>query len=497
MTVVALAYVRRSVVKVGKPTLSPQRQQDTIDEYCQAQGWAPEYYVDAEGHRSGRTEKGRTDWLRLKARVEASQPGEIKAVVVYVLDRAARSTRDFLNFLHLLQGKQIDFVSVTQPYLDTTSAVGRAFMSMLSIWAQLEADIDSERVSADIAYRQEQGLHVGHCPIGYTRQVVNGERIPVPDETAPQVVQIWEAYATGKHSYRSLARWINNELALRTAGGDLWTHKHVQVMFENWEFYSGWVTRHRKRGGKERYRGKHEPIIGNELAASVLATRENLRDERLQQRPEGKHIYLLTPMLYCTCGAQLRGRNSHQVPHYDHLGTKRCGYTIVDADLLERQVLAYFDGWTVPADLEAMVGRFRREQEAQRMMTEDQTSQVRKLEHRKERAMRLFELGLRDEGWLTATVKELDASIETLRPQVQMPYDPATLALVIKQFGLVIRDPSTPRGVLKELLYTIVDRIQTNGEVVTKLTPRQWFLDFFQDCAAISGDMWYPQGERR
>ncbi len=486
---VALVYVRKSVVKANKPTLSPQRQMEACVEFCREKGWEVETYADAEGHRSGRSEKGRPEWLRLKKRLEASRPGEVAAVVVYSLDRSSRSTRDFLNFLHLLQERRSDFVSVTQPYLDTTSATGRAFMGMVSIWSELEANLDSERVVADIAYRQEQGLFVGHCPIGYSRQMVDGERIPVPDENAEKVVKIWQEYAAGRHSYRSLARWINTELGLRTQGGDLWTHRHVQIMFDNHLFYRGWVTRHRKRGCTDKYKGKHPAIISDDLAEKVLSVRSEHESERLRKRRTPKYPYLLTPLLYCSeCGQELRASPCHGEPSYRHFG-KGCSYNYIRASVIENDVLARFNGLELPADIEYVIEReLASELERHRLNREEQQKMAR-LEARKERAKRLFELGMRDETWLVSTVSEIDESIKQLKPGVLLPYRASALADIIRQLARLLTASEAPAELVRSMLFTIIERIETNGETVTVVQPRRWFAQFFHDCGNL-----YPQG---
>lgn len=494
----ALIYIRKSVVKANKPTLSPQRQEEACRQFCDEKAWPVEVYADAEGHRSGRSEKGRPSWLALKNRLSLSQPGDIAAVVVYSLDRSSRSTRDFLNFLHVLQEKQADFVSVTQPFLDTTSAVGRAFMSMLSIWSQLEADMDSERVTADIAFRQEQGLHVGHCPIGYSRQTVNGERIPVPDEHADKVRQVWEAYASGRYSYRSLARWINNTLQLPTQGDLPWSHKHVQILFDNHLFYTGWVTRHRKRGGTEKYRGKHAPIVSDDLAAQVLAIRKGKECARLLTGRPPKRTYLLTPLLHCAvCGQQLRGKHSHGDYGYQHYGKSACGWSYVAASHIERQALALFTDWQMPADLDAIIARELAETARREKLNDGDAKKLKTLQARKEKALRLFELGMRDEGWLMATVAEVEEAIQTLSPPSPLGYDPRALAEMMRQLATFLTAPDAPLQELRAVLHRIVERIDVNGETVTRLQPRRWFAQFFQACASLDADSsanLYPQG---
>jgi hypothetical protein len=50
---VALCYIRQSYTRDANDTNSPQRQRANIQAVCDRYGWTPEWYVDAEGHKSG------------------------------------------------------------------------------------------------------------------------------------------------------------------------------------------------------------------------------------------------------------------------------------------------------------------------------------------------------------------------------------------------------------------------------------------------------------
>ena len=57
----ALIYVRRSMVRYKQDRASPERQLASCVRVCEEKGWRYEVYQDAEGHRSGRSEKHRPD----------------------------------------------------------------------------------------------------------------------------------------------------------------------------------------------------------------------------------------------------------------------------------------------------------------------------------------------------------------------------------------------------------------------------------------------------
>ena len=196
-----MIYVRRSMVRYDEDRASPERQLANCVAVCQEKGWAYEVYEDAEGHRSGRSEKHRPGWRRLKAELSRTQ---VVAVVVNSLDRASRSPRDFFVFLDLLQTHSVELVSVHEQF-DTTTAIGKAFLAILMVVASLESDLASERISDSVQHRRQKGVHVGIAPFGYDR--AKGRL--VPNEDARSVQLMAELYATGEYSYVEVAAELN------------------------------------------------------------------------------------------------------------------------------------------------------------------------------------------------------------------------------------------------------------------------------------------------
>ncbi len=144
---VALVYVRRSVVKTAADEVSPERQRVCGVAEVERRGWI-EVYEDAEGHRSGRREQGRPGWLSLKDQLDRP---DVVAIVVESLSRASRSVRDLYNLLHDLEQRDIALISLKEQ-IDTSSAMGRAFVGFVAIMNQLESDLASERMAMNIDY---------------------------------------------------------------------------------------------------------------------------------------------------------------------------------------------------------------------------------------------------------------------------------------------------------------------------------------------------------
>ena len=50
----ALCYVRQSFTRDADDTASPERQRANIQAACDRNNWTPEWYEDAQGHKSAR-----------------------------------------------------------------------------------------------------------------------------------------------------------------------------------------------------------------------------------------------------------------------------------------------------------------------------------------------------------------------------------------------------------------------------------------------------------
>src|SRR2546430_16490812 len=103
-------------MKYGYARVSSRAQDYTAQvEALQAAGCEKIYSEKA----SGKTTNGRPEFAKL---MKALLPGD--TVAVTKLDRIARSSRDLQNIIHDLKERGCGFVSLGDPWCDTTSALG-------------------------------------------------------------------------------------------------------------------------------------------------------------------------------------------------------------------------------------------------------------------------------------------------------------------------------------------------------------------------------------
>jgi site-specific DNA recombinase len=168
----AVGYVRLS--KYDEGTTSPQRQRAAIRSLCRDRGWKlGEVYEDIDvSAYSGARRSGLERML--------SELDKGSAVVVYRIDRLARSAPEFARILEAFHQAGVEFAA-TDLQVDSSPA-GTLVRDLVARLAQFESDQISVRSRAMIAYKRGQGEPLGRVPFGWKR---NGKGFePDPGEQA-------------------------------------------------------------------------------------------------------------------------------------------------------------------------------------------------------------------------------------------------------------------------------------------------------------------------
>jgi len=85
-------------------------------------------------------------------------PGDV--IVVYKLDRIARSLKDLLRILDRIQESRAEFKSLTE-IIDTQSPAGRMMLQILGAFAEFERALIQERTRVGMAAAKERGAEFG------------------------------------------------------------------------------------------------------------------------------------------------------------------------------------------------------------------------------------------------------------------------------------------------------------------------------------------------
>jgi DNA invertase Pin-like site-specific DNA recombinase len=92
--------------------------------------------------------------------LKAIRTREVNTVVVWKLNRLARSTQELINRLNEFRGLGVDFLSVTEGW-DTTTAQGRLLYTILAGFAEFDNEQRSEAIRAGLATARRKGVRLG------------------------------------------------------------------------------------------------------------------------------------------------------------------------------------------------------------------------------------------------------------------------------------------------------------------------------------------------
>lgn len=116
------------------------------------------------------------------------------------------------------------------------------------------------------------------------------------------MLALFERYATGQESDRTLAAWLNAKGA-RSARSRLFSKDTVREMLSN-AAYAGYVSGLRDKSRS--IRGLHEAIVSDELFDRVQEVRSWRTRVVKPGRPSEE--YLLSKLIHCErCGARMHG----------------------------------------------------------------------------------------------------------------------------------------------------------------------------------------------
>jgi DNA invertase Pin-like site-specific DNA recombinase len=142
-------------LRVSTTDQDPESQGREVRQFVADRGWETvETYQDI-GVSGARARRPALDQL-----VKDAWRGRFEAVVVWDLSRIARSTLNALQLLQELGQMKLRLIAVKQTF-DTDTSLGRAFVTLAAMFAELERAILIERVRAGMARARAEGKLIG------------------------------------------------------------------------------------------------------------------------------------------------------------------------------------------------------------------------------------------------------------------------------------------------------------------------------------------------
>ncbi len=138
--------------RVSTKDQTTENQVIRLKEYCLTRNLNYDLFEETESTRKTRPIKA--------ALMQRLRAGEYTSVIVFKLDRFARSTNELIMDVTELLNKKIDFISISDN-LDFTTASGKLHFQILSAFCEFERSLISERTLEGLNRAKAEGKTLG------------------------------------------------------------------------------------------------------------------------------------------------------------------------------------------------------------------------------------------------------------------------------------------------------------------------------------------------
>ncbi len=308
----AEGYVRDSTLD-QRDGFGPDIQRHSIERFALSYGlvlgtrWYTEFV-------SGRQASKR---LQFQQFIEDARVDAYEVLLVDHTSRFGRNQEECIRYKGELQqlGKTVVFVSQ-----GIISGSDRDFLAERineTLDEQYSRNL-SRYVREGKARKAAAGLALGHAPLGYRHEKAKSGRgaWALPDEQRmPVLLALLKGYATGEHSFKSLALELN-ALGKRSTRGNVFTEGSIATVLNN-PFYEGRFYLHKGRPDQELREGVHE--VPEEVKTLWRQCQQVRREKALTPQPSPRsrqhRVYPLTGVLVCDgCGELFHGVSTVSKP---------------------------------------------------------------------------------------------------------------------------------------------------------------------------------------
>jgi site-specific DNA recombinase len=212
----AVAYLRVSTDEQAQEGISLQVQRQSLEGYAAMRGLELVQVIQDVGVSAGIPLSGREGGERV---IEAVFRREVGAVLAFKLDRLFRDCADCLTVTREWDdaGVALHMVDLGGQPVDTSTAMGRFFLTVMAGAAEMERNLIRERTASAMAYKARNGEYLGgRIPYGY--DVANDGVKLVPVEREQKVVRKARKLRKDGLSLRAIAAKLHKD-GVRTRSG--------------------------------------------------------------------------------------------------------------------------------------------------------------------------------------------------------------------------------------------------------------------------------------
>src|SRR3989344_4180662 len=344
-------YIRKSTDEEDRQVLSLEAQLHELKEFATKQGVE---IIETFLEKKTAKVPGREVFNSMLDKIEGGLPHSI-GILSWNTDRLSRNSVDAGRIIYLLDtGKLVDLKFPSFAFENTPS--GKFFLSISLSNAKYYVDNLSENVQRGNRAKLRRGEWPGQKPFGYVYDHRLRNIVPEPKE-ARIVKQIYEEFASGKHTLKS----ISIRLA-EISGEKLKSNYAVEYLLTN-DLYIGVM-----KWNKESYEGKYKPLISQQLFAKV---QDAFNDRRRPRKSKVRHDFPLTGLFRCSCGSMISAqftKGNGGLYRYYRCTRKHgaCAEKYIQASELQKQIIEKLQTIALPADWsKGMLERLEREEKSQ------------------------------------------------------------------------------------------------------------------------------------
>jgi DNA invertase Pin-like site-specific DNA recombinase len=132
----------------------------------------------------------RPEFLRMLEQLRDSD-----TVIVWKLDRLARSTRDLLETMETIREAGIRFQSLSERWADTTTHAGKLIMTVFAGIAEFERDLIRERTKAGRVAARDRGVSFGRPRKLNPEQAKLAQRLISEGKPVRQIAETFNVHA--------------------------------------------------------------------------------------------------------------------------------------------------------------------------------------------------------------------------------------------------------------------------------------------------------------
>ena len=140
-------------IRVSKADLHPENQILELKQYAESQGWNYKIFSEKQSTRKTRPIK--------KNIFDAACRREFDKILVWKLDRWARSLQELISDLSILRQHRVEFQSLKDNIILDDDARNMLMIHLLGAFAEFEREMIRERTMAGLARAKSQGKILG------------------------------------------------------------------------------------------------------------------------------------------------------------------------------------------------------------------------------------------------------------------------------------------------------------------------------------------------